>query len=129
MKDSERFHTDVSGEEKRYRDLCYQKNKLIEEYKRTDKINRDELKWKNEIEKYDNEIAKWEQIRSDSTNLKAKRNIGSMPCDPITLEYNASVDGSLLKYSDDLIKVFVMQFIFIQCSIVPVQEQKYCVPI
>ena len=49
-----------------------------------------------------NDEEKWRYLREESD--KAKRNVSSVPYDPITLKYNDNQDGLRLRYADDTIR-------------------------
>ena len=74
MKDSERFHTDTAGESKREREEKLLQKKRIEEIKRANAMTAEEERWKREIEKTEMEEKRWEALRSNPENTKAKAN-------------------------------------------------------
>jgi hypothetical protein len=62
---------------------------------------REETRWaKIEMEHRYHEEASAELMASD----KAKRNASSVAYNPLTLEYNETYNGELLKYNDDKVK-------------------------
>lgn len=99
--ESERFSTDVVGEEYDRRMRKLQDKQTLIETKR--------------VENYEREARRWAQIEAEyeygerrimdlKYTPKAKRNESSVAYDPITLKYNETHSGQLLKYQDDTIR-------------------------
>ena len=64
--------------------------------------DREEDRWSKIDSEHTNDEEKWRYLREESD--KAKRNVSSVPYDPITLKYNDNQDGLRLRYADDTIR-------------------------
>jgi hypothetical protein len=100
--ESDRFDTDSAAAEKLIRDARIIHDQEINDKKRMKAVEREEERWR-----YMDEKAKYDEERflflRDYTD-KGKPNLSSVPYNPITLKYNDSKDGMLLKHADDSIK-------------------------
>eukprot|EP00164_Ancoracysta_twista_P004772 GFYU01006462.1.p1 GENE.GFYU01006462.1~~GFYU01006462.1.p1 ORF type:complete len:214 (-),score=68.13 GFYU01006462.1:126-767(-) len=101
MSESDRFHTDTAGEEKRRREQYLQKYDEMIDHKRERALQREEDRW----HKLEDE-ARAEQERADSlkNTLKAKNNENSVPYNPITQRYDDGDDGDKLKRQDEYLR-------------------------
>ena len=65
-------------------------------------IEREEQRWQQieQAQEYDRE--KWDAIRSEGS--RNRRNVNSVPYNPISLQYSDSTDGDKLRLSDDMIR-------------------------
>lgn len=104
MADADRFHTDVAGDFKKLKEQRIVHNQQVDEYKRTQHIQRESNRWAAMEQKEQKEDAYWEALRADSNNPKVRRNLPSVPYDLVTMQYNDNQDGQRLKYQDDLVK-------------------------
>mmetsp|Transcript_47035 Transcript_47035/g.75313 ORF Transcript_47035/g.75313 Transcript_47035/m.75313 type:complete len:189 (+) Transcript_47035:193-759(+) len=101
MSEAERFGTDAAGEEfdKRQRKLLEKEEHY--EKRRAMSYQREETRWaKVEMEHRYHEEHNAEMMASD----KAKRNASSVAYNPLTLEYNDTYNGELLKYGDEQVR-------------------------
>ena len=65
-------------------------------------IEREESRWQQIEKSQDAEQAKWNQIRE--TGDRNRRNVNSVPYNPISLNYNNNQDGDKLRLSDDMVR-------------------------
>jgi hypothetical protein len=100
--DADRFHSDVVGEERRFRlDLASKESKRLL-LKRDQNLIREEKRWELMANQQKKEEDRMDKKRIEG--LAAKKNAPSLPFNPITLEYSNNYDGGALQHHDDLIK-------------------------
>lgn len=95
LDESNRFHTDTSGEEKRLRDTQIARKRASEERKRAQTIEREVDRWKRLDEFQAGEEDKWRATRA--SGRRSRRNQRGEAYDPITLRYNDGADGQRLR--------------------------------
>ena len=102
MADSDRFHTDVAGEDKLRRDAKIKQDYLRREHTRLERAKAEEQRWARIQQEKANEEANW--LAERQAGIKAKRNASSVPFDMVTLQYHDSLDGERLRYHDDKVR-------------------------
>jgi hypothetical protein len=100
LSNSDRFHTDVVGEEFALRQEQLQRRYQANEYRRNKAFTRDEERWKQMEEKQRTEEEAWQKLREDGS--KAKKNQSNVAYDIMTLQYSQDADGEQQKYLDDM---------------------------
>jgi len=105
--EAQRFDTDAAGEEQRLRQAQYAGKEKLYTRRRQEAVDRDEVRWQKDMDTKQAEKEKWEHYRD--AKLFGKKNIGSVPYNQITLQYNDGRDGESLRYEDDMIKWRAMQ--------------------
>ena len=102
MPEAGRFDTDTVGEEWRRRQAAQQRTQQIYQAKRGEAVAREERRWEQMEAAKVAEAEKYARYRDDP--LMGKKNVGSMPFDPVTLRYNDGDDGARLAYEDERIR-------------------------
>lgn len=102
MPEAGRFDTDTVGEEWRKRQAANERAKQIYEAKRQQNVVREEERWAMMEQQKKEEFEKYQRYREDP--LMGKKNVGSMPFDPVTLRYNDGADGARMAYEDEQIR-------------------------
>lgn len=107
MSDSERFHSDVAGEEFRVRAEKYKKLKEAQIFKRDRARERDEKRWADN-EKYQNdEEAKLQRMRENpnvDAYRTAKKNQSNVAYDITNLQYKQDTTGEAQQYFDNMVR-------------------------
>eukprot|EP01017_Pseudomicrothorax_dubius_P022565 TRINITY_DN24417_c0_g1_i1.p1 TRINITY_DN24417_c0_g1~~TRINITY_DN24417_c0_g1_i1.p1 ORF type:complete len:162 (+),score=33.58 TRINITY_DN24417_c0_g1_i1:282-767(+) len=101
--ENERFDKDFAVYDKRERELQRERKQRAIEVHRLQIMERESLKW----EEMDDALRREEQRRRyHSEVLKAgKRNANGLPFNPITLDYESTTEGELLRQRDDETKL------------------------
>ena len=102
VSNSERFHTDTSGEEYQLRQSNIQRAKQIEEVKRSVQVKRDDERWQSVNAKIDKDDEKWDSVRLEGQ--KAKKNQSNVAYNVVTMQYEQSIHGEQQKYLDDMVR-------------------------
>lgn len=99
MSDSERFHTDVSGEAKRQRELEYQKRDLAAAHLREERLTRDNTRW----ETLDDQARIQEERvhRMRETGQKTKKNMSGVAFNPLSHQTHNTDQGRQLAREDE----------------------------
>ncbi|CCI49860.1 unnamed protein product [Albugo candida] len=118
LDESNRFHTDTSGEEKRLRDTQIARKRASEERKRAQTIEREVDRWKRLDEFQAREEDKWRATRA--SGRRSRRNQSGEAYDPITLRYNDGADGQRLR--ETAARIQQRAFVSIQ------SQEKVCGP-
>jgi hypothetical protein len=102
LSNSDRFHSDVAGEELEVRIHEMDKRHRALDYKKNQQLTREEERWKKmeEYSKQDDEY--WQKVRDEG--IKAKKNQSKVAYDITTLIYNNNVSGEDQKYVDDMVR-------------------------
>jgi len=100
--EADRFQTDVAGEERARRLAQSEREQLRLQAKRDAALQRDERRWEAMSHAQQQEQKRIESKRR--AGMASKKNQGSLPFNPITLEYSNSKEGSLLQHHDDLVR-------------------------
>ena len=98
MPDSDRYHTDVIGDQRAERRRAMQKREAAIEKRRQDHERREESRFR----RMDDEARAAEehaQYLRDNPN-KGRANQSSVPYDPVSMRYDDSLDGQRLKHKD-----------------------------
>lgn len=98
--EQERFITDFAAEEKKRREFAYKQKQEQLNRRRYELVMHEEARWDG-IEK---EYARMEEKEDRRKARGVPRNQSSVPYNPMTLEYEDSVQGDQLRYSDELIR-------------------------
>ena len=102
--DADRFHTDTAGEAKKQRDDRAAAAKALTDQKRAVRIVGEEQRWEAFEQRDQAEADRWNAIRADEKNTMARRNNISVPYNPISLQYNDTLDGLRMQYADNMVK-------------------------
>jgi len=102
LADADRFHSDTAGEEYLKRKADYSRKQDIYNNTRIQRQENEESRWKKIEEAKSAEEEYWQQQRS--LGNKSMKNKSCVPYDPLTLQYNDSMDGEKLRYEDDLVR-------------------------
>jgi hypothetical protein len=102
ISNSDRFHTDTSGEELQVRKEKYRKELEAVEYRRGKAIMREETRWKAHEDQMRIDEEKIQNVRN--LGIKAKKNKSAVAYDITTTQYNQDVEGVEQKYVDDMIR-------------------------
>ena len=98
LPDADRFHSDTAGEERMLREDRAMRKRMAIDKKRFDSIQKDEARWRSVEQQHLQEQEKWDRHRVEG--VKAQRNKGSVPFDPITLKYHTTEAGEALRQKD-----------------------------
>jgi hypothetical protein len=99
ISNSDRFHTDVVGEEMAVRQDEQRKRLAAQEFRRHAASRREEDRWVQSEVKGKAEEEYWSKIRDDGK--KAQKNQSLVAYDILTLQYAENTDGEQQKYYDD----------------------------
>lgn len=117
ISNSDRFHTDTTGEEYELRQKQIERKHQVAATRRAQSMKRDEDRWNEQEARARQEDEYWNKLRENGT--KAKKNSSNVAYDIMTIKYNQNVDGERQKYLDDmgksLLKTFVLFLKFV-CS-------------
>jgi len=102
LADADRFHSDTAGEEFLQRKKSYQRKQDIYNNTRVSRAENEETRWKKIEEQKFQEENYWSNQRE--LGAKSMKNKSCVPYDPLTLQYNDSMDGEKLRYEDDLVR-------------------------
>lgn len=102
LADSDRFHSDVSGEELGLRQRAYERKQQNYANIRQQRAQEEEERWKQIEAKRLEEEDYWHKQRE--LGAKAKKNQSAVPYDIRTLKYGDNLDGERLRYQDELVK-------------------------
>ena len=100
LSNSDRFHTDTTGEEYELRQKQIERKHAVAATKRMQSMKRDEDRWNDAEAKARQEDEYWNRLRESGT--KAKKNSSNVAYDIMTIKYNQNVDGERQKYLDDM---------------------------
>ncbi len=107
VSNSDRFHTDTSGEEYQSRQQAIDRAKKIDEMKRHVQIKRDEDRWQDVNSKMEREEDRWNKLRQDGS--KSKKNTSNVAYNVVTMQYEQSIHGEQQKYVDDMVRYRAQQ--------------------
>ena len=99
---SDRFHTDTTGEFRQEREHQYEKRTNAAEFRRNKAATREADKYAAAEAKDLADESKFRQWREDGS--KARKNTSNMAYDITTLEYDQNVNGEQQKYNDDMVR-------------------------
>jgi hypothetical protein len=102
ISNSDRFHTDVVGEEYAIRQEKIKKQQAAMDFKRNMTSQRDLDRWNEMQEKTRKEEDYYSKLREDGS--KAKKNQSNVAYDILTLQYNQDEVGLQQKYADDMVR-------------------------
>ena len=94
----ERFETDFAVEEKRKRDDKLNLARARVEYQRIAHAQKEDHRWKRHEKEAVADEEKFDRWRESGE--KARRNKSSVPYNPLTLRYDDTPDGDMLKAAD-----------------------------
>lgn len=103
LSNTDRFHSDVAGEEFDMRQVQIAKQHSVLDYKKKQVHEREEGRWKKMEDSARQEEEYWMKIRNEGA--KAQKNQSKVAYDITTLNYNASGAGEDQKYVDDMVRV------------------------
>jgi hypothetical protein len=122
ISNSDRFHTDVVGEEYAIRQEKIKKQQAAMDFKRNMTSQRDLDRWNEMQEKTRKEEDYYSKLREDGS--KAKKNQSNVAYDILTLQYNQDEVGLQQKYADDMGKLYstvslfsTITILFFLCSL------------
>lgn len=110
LSNSDRFHTDVVGEEYAMRQEKLKKQQAAMEFKRNMTSQRDLDRWNEMQEKAQKEEEYYHKLREEGS--KAKKNQSNVAYDILTLQYNQDEVGLQQKYADDMGKLLIFAATF-----------------
>lgn len=102
ISERERFQTDFASHEKQRREFIYSRKEANIVKVQEEMSKKEETRWKNIEQEFREEEDKMNALREEG--VKAKGNKQSVPYDPITLKYQASLAGVKLKNEDDFVR-------------------------
>ena len=102
ISERERFQTDFAAREKQRREFIYTRKEANIIKVQEEMSQKEEARWKNIEKQFRQEEDRMDRIRGEG--IKAKGNKQSVPYDPITLQYQASLEGVRLKNEDDFVR-------------------------
>lgn len=102
ISNSDRFHTDTSGEEYQNRMANYQRNQQSIAYRRNQTLAREETRWNRDEQKEKTEKQRWEELRENGS--KSRKNVSAVAYDITSLSYKQNIAGVGQKYVDDMVR-------------------------
>ena len=108
LSNSDRFHSDVAGEEFQMRQEALKKKQLATEFRREKMRVREEDKWKKFEETQTASEEYWQKVREDpqmQVRRTAKKNPSTVAYDITNLQYNQDTSGEMQRYLDEMVKV------------------------
>lgn len=102
LSNSDRFHSDTSGEEYEVRMEQYRKKEAAIQFRKNQSQAREEARWKTIEEKKEIEANYQHKVREEG--LKGVKNQSCVAYNILSLDYDASEHGEVQKYVDDMVR-------------------------
>ncbi|CAM9684014.1 unnamed protein product [Chrysoparadoxa australica] len=100
--DADRFHSDVAGEELLRRKAVRDRKVQVTEVLREQRKEQEKKRWETMKTKEFDEELHWTQLRE--AGVKGKKNESAVPYNMISLRYDQSYEGEMLRLSDERTK-------------------------